>query len=434
MFSIRLPKAVFESMAVGRHSGRIATVARTPRSTLPPIIPVLALGAFLMCTTEFLIAGLLSQMAADFGVRPSQIGLLITAFAVGMIVGAPVMALATLRLPKRATLVLALTTFAVGHIIAALSGSFELLFAARVLTGVATGAFWSAATIVATRAAGPNDRTRALGVIGSGVALATVLGVPLGSLAGEQLGWRGAFWALAVLAVLAAAVIGRYTPGEGTRTAMSVRSELRALRSVRLWLVLGGTVLIMGGCMGTFSFISPLLTERSGIPLGLVPLVFVCFGVGSMIGTNGIGRFADRRPVAALIGCALAAGLVLMLLIPLSANPVTAVVVITLLGAVSMAIPTAATGLSVRLAHSAPTLAAAFTVSAFNGGVAAGSSLGGHSLNTSLGQTGPATLGVVMVALGLVPLAAVAKRRASRSKTRIDNDRLQSCGAQPAPA
>src|SRR3954464_4008353 len=434
MISIRLPKAVFESMDRAGHSGGMATVVRTPRSTLPPIVPVLALGAFLMCTTEFLIAGLLPQMAESFGVRPSQIGLLITAFAFGMILGAPVMALATLRLPKRATLVLALATFAAGHIIAALSGSFELLFAARVLTAVVTGTFWSVASAVATRAAGPHAGSRALGVMGSGVALATVVGVPLGSLAGAHLGWRGAFWALAALAVVAAAVIGRFTPGEGPPTGAWTRPERRALRSVRLWLVLGGTVLIMGGCMGTFSFISPLLTARSGIPLGLVPLVFVCFGVGSMIGTNGIGRFADRRPVAALIGCALAAGLVLLLLIPLSANPVTVVIVITLLGAVSMAIPTAATGLSVRLAHPAPTLAAAFTVSAFNGGVAAGSFIGGRTLNTSLGQTGPATLGVVMVALGLIPPAAVAIKRASHPNTAKANHRVHSCAAHPAHA
>jgi DHA1 family inner membrane transport protein len=409
----------------------MATIVRTPTSRLPPVVPLLALGAFLMCTTEFLIAGLLPQMADDFGVRPSQVGLLITAFAVGMIVGAPLMALATLRLPKRATLVLALATFAAGHVIAALSGSFELLFAARVLTGVVTGAFWSAATVVATRAAEPDARTHALGVIGSGVALATVLGVPLGSLAGDHLGWRGAFWALAVLALIVAAVIGRFTPGEETGAAVSVRSELRALRSGRLWLVLGATILVMGGCMGTFSFISPLLTERSGIPLGLVPLVFVCFGVGSLIGTNGVGRFADRRPLATFLACALAAGVVLMLLIPLSANPVTAVIAITLLGVVTMAIPPVATGLTVRLAGPFPTLAAALTVSAFNGGVASGSSIGGHMLDTSLGETGPATLGIVMVALGLIPLVAVATRRAGRTN---DNHGFPSCAAQPARA
>src|SRR3954454_16853725 len=199
-------------MARAGHSGGMATVVRTPRSTLPPIVPVLALGAFLMCTTEFLIAGLLPQMADDLGVRPSQIGLLITAFAFGMILGAPVMALATLRLPRRATLVLALATFAAGHVIAALSGSFALLLGARVLTAVVTGAFWSVASVVATRAAGPDASSRALGVMGTGVALATVLGVPLGSLAGEHLGWRGTFWAVAALAAVAAVVIGRFAP------------------------------------------------------------------------------------------------------------------------------------------------------------------------------------------------------------------------------
>src|SRR3954454_11529024 len=369
-------------------SGAMATVVRSPQTKLPPVVLLLALGTFLMCTTEFMIAGLLPQMADDFGVRPSQVGLLITAFALGMIVGAPVMALATLRLPKRATLVLALVIFAGGHVLAALSGSFALLLGARVLTAVVTGAFWSVASVVATRAAGPDASSRALGVMGSGVAFATVLGVPLGSVAGEHLGGRGTFWALAALAVVAAAVIGRYTPGDASGAAVSVRSELRALRSVRLWLLLGATVLVMGGCMGTFSFISPLLTERSGIRSGLVPLVFVCFGLGSMIGTNGVVRFADRRPIATFAACALAAGVVLVLLVPLSANPVTAVVVITFLGAVTMAIPPVATGLSLRLADSAPTLAAAFAVSAFNGGIAAGSSIGGpHAGNPARGKS-----------------------------------------------
>src|SRR5215213_4759158 len=200
-------------MEPGDHPVCMVTV-RIPKTSLPPVVPLLAVGAFLMCTTEFMIAGLLPQMAADFGVRPSQVGLLITAFAVGMIVGAPVMAVATLRLPQRATLVLALAIFAAGHVIAALSGSLALLFAARVLTAVVTGAFWAVASVVATRAAGPEASSRALGMMGSGVALATVLGVPLGSLAGDHLGWRGTFWALAALAVVVAAVIGRFTPDD----------------------------------------------------------------------------------------------------------------------------------------------------------------------------------------------------------------------------
>jgi DHA1 family inner membrane transport protein len=394
---------------------------------LPFVVPLLAVGAFLMCTSEFMIAGLLPQMAADLGVRPSQVGLLITAFAIGMIVGAPVMAIATLRLPKRATLVLALATFAAGHVIAALSGSFEVLLTARVLTAVVTGAFWSVASVVATTAAGPAARSRALGAMGSGVALATVLGVPLGSLAGERLGWRGAFWAVAVLAAVAAVVIGRFVPADTHGAAPSVSSELRALRNARLWLVMGATVLVMGGCMGTFSFISPLLTERAGVHPGLVPIVFVCFGVGSMIGTNVAGRFADRTPVATFIASAVGAALVLLLLIPLSANAVTAVMLITLLGVATMAIPPIATGLSVRLAGSAPTLAAAFTVSAFNAGIASGSSIGAHTLDSSLGATGPATVGVVMVALGLVPLIALAAKRVGQTDTAENDRRFSPC-------
>src|SRR4051794_41359175 len=143
-----------------------------------------------MCTTEFMIAGLLPQMADDFGVRPSQVGLLITAFAIGMIVGAPVMAIATLRLPKRLTLVLALVIFAAGHVLAALSGSFALLLAARVLTAVVTGAFWSVASVVATRAAGPLGRPPPPGGMGRGGGLAPRLGGAPGSVGGGH-PWRG---------------------------------------------------------------------------------------------------------------------------------------------------------------------------------------------------------------------------------------------------
>jgi DHA1 family inner membrane transport protein len=365
-----------------------------------------------MCTTEFLIAGLLPQMADDFGVRPSQIGLLITAFAIGMIVGAPVMAIATVRLPKRATLVLALAIFAAGHVIAALSDSFAVVVAARVLTAVVTGAFWSVASVVATTAAGPAASSRALGVMMSGVGLATVLGVPLGSLAGEHLGWRGAFWGLAALAACAAVVIGRFVPATASVVAPSVRSELGVMRNSRLWLVLSATVLCTGGGMATFSFISPLLTERAGIGLGLVPLVFVGFGIGSIIGTNLSGRYADRNPVATFFFTAISGVLVLAILIPLSAHPVTAVIAVVLLGATTMAVPPVATGMSVGLAGSAPTLAVAFTVSAFNAGIAAGSALAGYALDSSLGPTGPATVGLAMVTLGLVPLIALAATRA----------------------
>ncbi|MBO1269253.1 MFS transporter [Arthrobacter cavernae] len=393
---------------------------RTGSPRLPLVVPLLAVGTFLMITTEFIVAGLIQEMASDLGVGVAQIGLLITAFAVGMIVGAPGMAVVTLRLPRRATLVAALAVFALGHVVAALSTSFAVVLAARVLTALVTGAFWAVASVVATKAAGPAASSRALGVMMSGVGLATVAGVPLGSWLGQSIGWRGAFWAIAVLATVAAIVIGRFAPADEKGETASVLSELNALRDGRTWLLFGATALISGAVMATFSFISPLLTDRTGLPGWAVPLVLAGFGVGALIGTNAGGRFGDRRPVRTFVVAALIAGVVLLLLIPLSALAAVTVVLVFLLGISGMAIPPVATGMAVAFARNAPTLAAALAVSAFNAGTAVGSVTAGEALKSDLGAIGPAVVSVVMVVLGLIPLVVLAAKQARRDRPTLD--------------
>ncbi|MGY1822138.1 MFS transporter [Geodermatophilus sp. SYSU D00079] len=193
---------------------------------------VLAVGTFLMLTTEFVVAGLLPEIAGDLRIGVAQAGLLITVFAVGMIVGAPTMALLTRGMPRRTTLVLALAVFAAGHVVVALGSSLPLLLGARFVTAWATGAFWSVASVVATRAAGPAASARALGLVGAGGMLANVVGVPLGAFAGQLSGWRGPLWALAALAVVAVPLIARHVPREDRagEPAVSLRSELAALR------------------------------------------------------------------------------------------------------------------------------------------------------------------------------------------------------------
>jgi DHA1 family inner membrane transport protein len=372
---------------------------------------------FLMCTTEYIIAGLLPEIAAGFEVSLAQAGLLITVFAVGMIVGAPTMAIATLRLPRRATLVLALAVFAAGHIVGALSGSFEIALIARLITALATGAFWSVASVVAMTAAGPALSSRALGVMMSGVGLATVAGVPLGSLAGQLLGWRGAFWALAILAMIAAVVIRLFAPVDAKGPTPSIVREIRALRSGRIWLLVVATAAVTGGGMAAFSYISPLITDRTGLPGWAVPLVLVGFGIGALVGTNLGGRFGDHKPVITFIASAVTALVILVLLVPFSANPVAAVILIVLLGAAAMSVPPVATSLAVRFASDAPTIAAAVAVSAFNLGIAAGSFAAGRALESPLGPVGPEIVGAIMVALGLIPLAILAVTRADRSTT-----------------
>jgi DHA1 family inner membrane transport protein len=401
---------------------RVDDHERPPTNRLPLVIHVLALGTFLMGTSEFVVAGLLPEMAGELRVTVAQAGLLITVFAVGMIVGAPLMAMLTLRLPRRLTLVLALGVFAVGHVIVALGSSFALLLAARFLTALATGAFWAVANVVAARIAGPAASSRALGVVGSGAMLANVVGVPLGAFAGQFAGWRGPFWALAVLAVASVGFIARHVPHDGTgQQVVSIRSELSALRSGRLWLALAACATTTGGVLSTYSYISPLLTDRAGIAAGLVPLVLVGFGAGALAGFLVGGRLGDVRPYATTIMAAASTTAVLLAVCLLSGFAVPTVVLVALLGLFGLGANPVLISLAVRFAGKAPTLGSALTVSAFNFGTAAGSWGAGLALGSTLGATGPAVVGTVIAALTLIPTTGIAltQRRRGRSTTAV---------------
>jgi predicted MFS family arabinose efflux permease len=396
---------------------------------LPFVVYVLAAGTFLMLTTEFVVAGLLPEIAGDLHVSVAQAGLLITVFAVGMIVGSPTMALLTRRMPRRVTLMLALVVFAAGHVVVALGSSFALLLAARFGTAFATGAFWSVASVVATRVAGPTAGARALGLVGAGGMLANVVGVPLGAFAGQLSGWRGPFWALAALAVAAVGLIARHVPHDSAdEPAVALRSELAALRSARLWLVLAACATTTGGVLSVYSYISPLLTERAGIAAGLVPLVLVGFGVGSLIGTVYGGRLGDVRPHATTIVVAAGTTVVLLVICLVSAHAVPTVVLVVLLGLVGLSANPVLSSLAVRFAGVAATLGVAMSVSAYNLGTAVGSWTAGLTLSSSLGATGPAAVGTLIAGLTLIPTVAITliQRRGQRS-------RLSEAGVRQVP-
>ncbi|OOC53986.1 MULTISPECIES: MFS transporter [Nocardiopsis] len=385
-------------------------VSRKARSSrLPFVVYALALGTFLMLTTEFVVAGILPDIAADVQVSVAQAGTLITVFAVGMIVGAPLMAMLTLRMPQRVTLMLALGLFALGHVVVAAGSDFGVLLAARFLTALATGAFWAVAAVVATRVAGPGSGSRAVGVVNAGGMLATVLGVPLGAFAGQLVGWRGTFWALAVLAVVAMPMIARHVPrgGAGHRS-VSVRSELAALRSGRLWLVLAACAATTGGVLAAYSYVAPLLTEQTGIPSNLVPLVLAGFGVGSLAGSVLGGRLGDTRPHTATIAAPLATALILLTLCFVSSAPIPTTVLLVLLGLFGLGANPVLISLAVRYAAHAPTLGSSLSVAAFNFGTAAASWIGGVALGTGLGALGPVAVGTAIAALTPIPATALA--------------------------
>ncbi|OIV38729.1 MFS transporter [Mangrovactinospora gilvigrisea] len=382
---------------------------------MPWAVYMLAAGTFLMGTTEFVVAGLLPEIADDLGVGVARTGLLITVFAVGMIVGAPLMTLLTLRIPRRVTLLLALGVFALGHVVVAVGTGFPLLLAARFATALATGAFWSVASVVATRAAGPGATARALALVGSGGMLANVVGVPLGAFIGQVMGWRGPFWVLAALAAAAAVLIARAVPADGpNRREVSVRTELAGLGSTGLWWALAACATTTGGVLSTYSYIAPLLTGRAGIAASLVPLVLVGFGIGALAGTVSGGRLGDARPHATTIAAAGSTTAVLLALCLLSGTTWLVVALVAVLGFVGLGANPILSSFAVRFAEQAPTLAVALTVSAFNLGTALGTPLAGRALDSGLGTLGPAAVGAAISALTLLPTIALATGRRRR--------------------
>jgi DHA1 family inner membrane transport protein len=393
---------------------RVSEAVPPPRGTastsrLPLVVYVLAAGTFLMLTTEFVVAGILPEIADDLQVSLEQAGSLITVFAVGMIVGAPLMTLLTMRMSKKLTLILALVVFITGHLFVALGSDFTLLMIARFVTALATGAFWAVSAVVASRAAGPSLGSRAVGVVGAGGSLATVLGVPLGAFVAQHVGWRGTFWGLALAAAIAVFLIVRLVPRDAPHNqSPSLLSELAELRSGRLWLVLAACVATCGGVLATYSFIAPVLIDQAGVASSLVPLVLTGFGLGSFVGTLVGGRLGDAHPHVVTIVTPAATTVVLLAMTLLTGSACVTVALVVLLGLFGLSANSVLIHLAVSFAGRAATFGSALSVASFNTGTAIGTAIAGAVLATPLGLTGPALVGTVVVVLTLIPAIALA--------------------------
>ncbi|MCT9138964.1 MFS transporter [Streptomyces violarus] len=381
---------------------------------LPPVVWLLGAVAFLMGTSEFVISGLLPQISGALDVSVSSAGTLITAFAVGMMIGAPVMSMATQRLPRRSALIAALLVFAAGHVVGALSSSVGLALVGRFAAALGNGTFWAVGAVVATAAAGPAAGTRAMGVMVGGITLANIVGVPLGTAAGQLGGWQAPFWMLAALAVAAAAVVARRLPADTTRAGTSLRAEAAALKHPRLWLVYLAIALIQAGIMAAYSYVAPLLTDRAHLATAVVPLAMLGFGVGALAGTTVGGRLGDRRPYATLIPATALTSALLAAITLWATNSVVAVVLVVLLGGAGFANNPIVVGEVVRIAGADRSLPMALATSAFQVGIAAGSWLGGIALTSGLGLRGPSLAGFAFALAALLPLGLLA---ASHRKT-----------------
>lgn len=374
---------------------------------LPASVYVLALTVFCLGTSEFMLAGLLPPIASDLAVSIPQAGLLISGFALGMMLGAPVMALLTLRLPRKVTLIGAASVFAAAHVLSATAGSFGVLMLSRVVSAVACATFWAVAAVTVVALVPAAMTARGVAVLLAGLSIANIIGVPLGTFVGEHLGWRGAFLAIGALTVLATLVTLWKVPETADRshtrsTREVLRAEVAGLRGRRLWVALGTTAAFQAAVFGTFSYLAPLLTDVSGLPSAAVPLVLLAFGVGSFIGLTVGGRFADGHLLGNVAVSLVLTAASLGLLVLVSGSAVV-VVVVFLFGAAAFSMASALNARVFLLAGAAPTLASAVNVSAFNLGNSAGPWFGGRAIDVTGSYLAPAAVSaaLILVALGL---------------------------------
>ncbi|WP_406288933.1 Cmx/CmrA family chloramphenicol efflux MFS transporter [Embleya sp. NBC_00896] len=371
---------------------------------MPLAVYILGLGIFAQGTSEFMLSGLLETMAKDLGVSIPDAGLLISAFAIGMVVGAPLLAVATLQWPRRTALIAFQAVFILGHVVGALAPGYWLVLVTRFVSAVAYAGFWAVAAVTALGLVAPNAKAKAMAVVAGGLSLATVVGLPLGTMIGNWAGWRAAFWAVAVLTALSTIAVYAVLPGgHATHEApRSVRTELRALRRPRLWLAYATTALSFGALVATFSYLGTILTNTTDVGEAWVPLVLSWYGVGAVVGITVGGRVADEHPFGTLY--ASIGGIVgSSLLLALTAEnlPIT-LVLIFILGVSGFAANPAVNARVFAIASDAPTLAGATNTASFNVGITIGPLLGGRVIAAGFDYAAVAWVGVV---LGLAALA-----------------------------
>lgn len=376
---------------------------------MPAGLIALALGGFGIGLTEFVIMGLLPEVAADFQVSEASAGWFISGYALSVTVGALLVTAAVTRLPRKPVLVGLLVLFIVGNFLSAIADSYPAMLVGRIIAALCHGAFFGIGSVVAASLVPAHKKAGAIAIMFTGLTAANVLGVPFGTLLGQNLGWRSTFWAITGIGVVALLGIALMVPKGSAEPTKGLRSELGAFKSGQVWLSLLVTILGFGGMFGAFTYIAFTLTEVSGFEPGAVPWLLVLFGGGLFVGNFLGGKAADKNLDGSLV--IILAGLVLVLLFfALNASSSIATLVsLALMGGFGFAtVP----GLQMRVMHfasSAPTLASGANIGAFNLGNALGAWLGGVTISAGLGYTSPIWAGTaITVAALLVMLAAAA--------------------------
>lgn len=374
--------------------------SRTDR--LPVGVYLLGFSLFAMGTAEFLLAGVLPEVAADLDVPLSSAGILITAFALGVVFGGPPLAVLSLRWPRRSALMATQGVFAVS-IAAGLLGNYQVLLATRVVSGIAYAGFFAVASVTAISLVSPDRNARASGVVVSGLSVAMIAGGPAGTLLSHFTGWRGGFWAVVVLTLvgIAGCFVGIPTATRDPERdgGPDVARELATMRKPRLWCVYAITILTTAAYMITFNYLAAMLADITSVPAAWIPAILALFGVGALVGLSIGGRISDRRPHLALLTGTCAVVLLSVVLAVVMAHAWLVVPAVFLLGIAAFLLNPALYGRVFAIAADAPTLAGATTVSAFQLGISCTPVLAAATLTHGAALTALCLIGAALAAV-----------------------------------
>jgi MFS transporter, DHA1 family, inner membrane transport protein len=361
---------------------------------------VLALGAFVIGTAELVVIGILNLVAKDQGVSVSTAGQLVTAYALGIALGAPILSALTGRFGRRLVLRASLAAFVVGNVLAVAAASFQMLLVARVLTGAIHGLFIGVASVIAAGLVSPERRGQAISMVFGGIAVSTVVGVPAGTLIGQTLGWRAAFAVIAGLGVVALVASLLFVPAVAGQGGGRLRSQAHAAFAPRVLGMLGVGLLLMGAQFTAFTYLTPFLGKVTGVSGGLVSVFLLVFGIAAAAGTVLGGRAADHSATTTLLVANVALVGALGALYLVGATPVLVLVALAAWGLSGFAMIPALQLRVISLAGTGGDLAATLGASAVNGGIAAGSLVGGAVL-VSHGASAPLLVATILAALAI---------------------------------
>jgi MFS transporter, DHA1 family, inner membrane transport protein len=390
---------------------------------VPRALLALAIGAFGIGTTEFVVMGMLPEVADGLGVSVPSVGLLISAYAVGVVVGAPTLTALGVRFPPRQTLVGLMVLFVVGNALSAVAPTYETLAAARVLTALAHGSFFGVGAVAARRLVAPERATSAISLMITGLTVANVVGVPLGTYVAQQTSWRLVLAAIAAIGLVTIAGLLAWMPAELGEPG-DLRTELAAFRRGRVWLVLGLTMVGFSALFAVYSYVSPILTELGGLPVGWVTPVLALFGVGTTVGTLVGGRLGDRYGFSLVAVGLLATAVVLTVFALVARTPVAAVVLLVLFGALAFGLgPVVLNGVIEAARVPGGSLVSAANQGAFNVANALGAALGAAVLSGGLGYTAPIWVGAALALAGAgIAVVVRAADRRDRVPTTVGPD------------